>query len=55
MENKLANLCDHLHCEACGKDAPVPACKIGDYIKNGWPVCCGLTMTLITKMVEQNK
>jgi hypothetical protein len=38
-----------LKCESCGRRKGLKQEKIGSYMASGWPKCCGLTMTWITK------
>lgn len=43
-----------LKCEGCGRTISLNFEKASRYLSNGWPKCCGYTMTLITKK-EQNE
>jgi peptide methionine sulfoxide reductase MsrB len=37
-----------LRCSVCGAEIKMSEAKSNKYLGNGWPKCCGYTMTLIT-------
>jgi hypothetical protein len=51
MYNKIADELKQfggkLKCSICGKEKPLG--NTATYLASGWPMCCGYTMTWITK------
>lgn len=45
----LAGLGGILRCGECGTQDSLTAYGIASYLRDGWPVCCGYTMTWITQ------
>lgn len=45
----------HLRCEACGTTIRPNKQNFADYLADGWPKCCDLTMRLITTPPQLNK
>lgn len=45
----LAGLGGILRCGECGTEDTLTAYGIASYLRDGWPRCCGYTMTWITQ------
>lgn len=48
MGADLAGLGGILRCGECGTEDALTAYGISSYLRDGWPVCCGYTMTWVT-------
>ena len=42
-----------LVCTVCGASCNLELDRMGVYISHGWPVCCGMTMRLVTKAEQE--
>ena len=40
-------LAGHMECDKCLTTLPAPAEDVAEYIRDGWPKCCGNTMRLV--------
>lgn len=50
MYGEMAAACTgHLECPKCKSRKPCPAERANHYLRHGWPRCCGVTMSLVTK------
>lgn len=45
----LAGLGGILRCGQCGTEDGLSTYGIASYLRDGWPVCCGYTMTWVTR------
>jgi hypothetical protein len=44
-----AHVSGFLHCHACLVARPLSSAALAEFIRTGWPTCCGATMTLFTE------
>jgi len=42
-----------LHCGTCDTEQPCPADLAEHYLRNGWPLCCNETMSLVSASEAQ--
>lgn len=50
---QLDSMGGYLKCNTCGREKSLSG--TADYMRTGWPKCCGYTMTWITqRMIEQS-